>query len=147
MPRIKDNTIMRMTRIKDNTIIYPELSYKICGLFFSIHKKLGRYRNEKQYSDAFEALVKENKIKYVREKSLPVSFKGEQARRNILDFLIDDKIIVDIKSKDFITKEDYFQMQRYLQSCNKKLGLIVNFRQKYLYPKRILNKNFSQHSY
>ena len=127
-----------MPRI-NKAIIYPELSYKICGLFFTIHKKLGRYNNEKQYSDAFEFILNENKINYVREKFLSPSFKGEWLRRNIPDFIIDDKIVVDIKSKDFITKEDYFQMQRYLQSCNKKLGLIVNFRQKHLYPKRILN--------
>jgi len=127
-----------MPRINKN-IIYPELSYTICGFFFSIHKKLGRYRNEKQYGDAFEELLKENRIKYTREKSVDPSFAGEKNRRNIPDFIVDDKIVIEIKSKDFITKEDYFQMQRYLQSCGKKLGLIVNFRQKHLYPKRILN--------
>ena len=41
----------------------------------------------------------------------------------------------------FITKEDYFQMQRYLHSAKMKLGLIVNFHSYYLYPKRILNSN------
>jgi len=128
-----------MLRINKN-ILYPELSYKVCGLCFYIHNKLGRYLNEKQYGDAFEKLLKESKIKYAREKSLPPSFSGEKERRNIPDFLINDKIIVDLKAKDFIEKEDYFQMRRYLVSCNKELGLIINFRQKYLYPKRILNK-------
>lgn len=128
-----------MLRIKNN-IIYPELSYQVCGLCFYIHNKLGRYRNEKQYADAFENLLKENKIKYVREKPLPPSFKGEKERRNIPDFVIGDKILLDLKTKDFVTKEDYFQMRRYLVSHNKKLGIIINFRQKYLYPKRILNK-------
>ncbi len=83
--------------------------------------------------------VKENNINYSREKPLKPSFIGEKEKRNIPDFSIEEKIIIDLKNKDFITKEDYFQMQRYLQSCNKKLGLIVNFRQKHLYPKRILN--------
>lgn len=131
---------MRMLRMKNN-IVYPELSYKICGLCFYIHNKLGRYRNEKQYTDALEQLLKENKIKYIREKASPSSFKGEKERRNISDFIIDDKIVLDVKAKPFITKEDYFQLRRYLVSCNKKLGLIVNFRQKYLYPKRILNRD------
>ena len=133
---------MRIPRINKD-IIYPELSYKVCGLFFNIHKKLGRYRNEKQYADALEALLEENSVKYIREKPLPPSFNGEKKGRNVPDFIIENKLIVDIKSKDFITKEDYFQMQRYLQSCGKKLGLIVNFRQKHLYPKRIINKNFA----
>lgn len=133
---------MRMLQIKNN-IVFPELSYKICGLCFYTHNKLGRYRNEKQYADFSEMLFKENKIQYIREKSLSLSFKNERERRNIPDFIIENKIILDLKAKDFITKEDYFQMKRYLVSNNKKLGIIVNFRQKYLYPKRILNKNSS----
>ena len=128
-----------MLRINKN-ILYPELSYKICGFCFYIHNKLGRYRNEKQYGDAFEELLKENKVKYVREKPLLPSFKGEKERRNIPDFIVEDKIIIELKTKPMILKEDYFQMRRYLISHNKDLGLIVNFRQKYLYPKRILNK-------
>lgn len=129
----------RIPRINKD-ILYPELSYKICGLCFNIHNKLGRYRNEQQYADAFEKLLKTNKIKYVREGPLPPSFSGEKERRNIPDFLIEDKIIIDLKAKEFTEKQDYFQMQRYLVSCNKELGLIINFRRKYLYPKRILNK-------
>lgn len=128
-----------MLRINKN-ILYPELSYKICGLCFYIHNKLGRYRNEKQYADAFENLLKENEIKYARERPLPISFSGEKNRRNIPDFIIDDKMVVDLKAKPLITKEDYFQLRRYLASYNKELGLIINFRQKYLYPKRVLNK-------
>ena len=131
---------MRMLRIKKD-IIYPKLSYKICGFCFYLHNKLGRYRNEKQYADGLEELLKENKIGYAREKILPPSFKGEKLGRNAPDFIIDNKIIVDLKAKDFITKEDYFQLRRYLVSSNKRLGLLINFRQKYLYPKRVLNKN------
>lgn len=127
--------MMRMNK----EIIYPELSYKICGLCFSVHNKLGRYLNEKQYADRLEEILKENNIKHVREMRLPPSFKGEREGRNILDFIIEDKIIVDLKAKPVILKEDYFQMQRYLISYEKKLGIIFNFRQKYLRPKRIVN--------
>jgi GxxExxY protein len=102
---------------------------------------LGRYRNEKQYCDKFESILKEEWINYQREYNLPPSFNGENKNRNRLDFLIDDKIIIDFKTKDFITKEDYYQMQRYLNSAKLKLGIIVNFRSKYLKPKRILNSN------
>lgn len=68
---------MPITRM-NKEVIYPELSYKICGLCFSVHNKLGRYRNEKQYGDAFEALLKENNIAYAREMSLPPFFEGEK---------------------------------------------------------------------
>ncbi|MEK7463320.1 MAG: GxxExxY protein [Patescibacteria group bacterium] len=122
-----------------NKVLHPELSYKICGLCFETHNKLGRFKNEGSYADLLEILLKENNIKYVREAALAPSFVGEKERRNIPDFIIEDIIILDAKTKRIVTKEDYFQMKRYLISSNKKLGLIVNFRQKYLSPKRVLN--------
>ena len=129
---------MRMPRISSK-VLYPELSYKIYGLCFEVHNRLGRFRNEKIYADALEeSLIKDN-IKYQHEHALDKSFEGEKARRNIPDFIINDQIIIDIKAKRIITKEDYFQMKRYLVSSGKKLGIIVNFRQTYLNPKRIVN--------
>jgi GxxExxY protein len=120
-------------------VIYKELSYIICGICFSAHNKLGRFRSEKTYGDFIEQALNDQKIKYQREFALPASFDGEKARRNIVDFIIEDSIILDLKVKPLVTKEDYFQMKRYLQSAKKQLGLIVNFRQMHLYPKRILN--------
>jgi len=131
---------MPMPKI-NKKVIFPNLSYKICGLCFNIHNKLGRYKNEKQYADALEYLLKEQKIDYKREISLLSSFEGEKARRNIPDFIIENKIILDLKAKPAIMREDYFQMQRYLTSDGKKLGLILNFRQKYLRPKRVINNS------
>lgn len=123
----------------DDKVVYPELSYTICGLCFKAHNELGRYRNEKQYADALENILKSANIKYQREAPLPVSFSGEKERRNIPDFIIENKIILDLKAKRLISKEDYFQMKRYLSSYNCKLGLIVNFRQHFLAPRRVVN--------
>lgn len=120
-------------------VLYPDLSYVICGLCFDVHNKLGRFRSEKSYADALENLFKSNNIKYVREVAIDPSFVGENERRNIPDFIIDDKIILDCKTKRVVTREDYYQMKRYLVSVNKKLGLIVNFQLRYISPKRILN--------
>ena len=114
--------------IKKN-LVFPELSYKICGLLFNVHNSLGRYCNEKQYSDAFEHLLIEKHIKYEREKQA----------RNKVDFIIDDCLVVELKSKRVLTKEDYYQVKRYLIAFNKQLGLLVNFRDKFLKPRRILN--------
>ena len=129
-------------KLNNGKVLYPELSYKIYGLCFEAHNKLGRYLNERQYCDYLERLFKENGINYVREKSLPVSFVGEKEGRNIPDFIIEDGIILDLKAKFIVTKQDYYQMQRYLNSYNKKLGLIVNFRKHYLAPRRVLNSNY-----
>lgn len=120
-------------------LIYPELSYKLTGLLFSVHNELGEYCNERQYCDKFEIKLKENDLKYEREKILPPSFKGENVNRNRVDFLIEDKIIIEVKCKRVIDRNDYYQVKRYLVALNKELGFIVNFREKYLKPRRILN--------
>ncbi|MBI2035889.1 MAG: GxxExxY protein [Candidatus Liptonbacteria bacterium] len=98
-------------RNSENKIIYPELSYKINGILFNARKMVGRFANEKQYCDAIEELLKRENVLYEREKALPQSFTGEANRRNIVDFLIDNKIIIETKSKPFVTKEDYFLHQ------------------------------------
>lgn len=129
-----------------NKVIYKELSYKINGLLFEAHKKLGRYRNEKQYSDYLEQLFKRENVKYIREYKFEDPQFGANKIRCICDFIIEDKIILELKAKDHISKEDYYQTKRYLTTLNLELAILVNFRQPRLIPKRILNgKNYENH--
>lgn len=129
-----------MARI-NKEIVYPELSYRINGLCYQVHNKIGRFCREKQYGNELEKLLKENSITYQREYKLDKL--SEEAGGNIVDFFIEGKLLVDLKAKKFITKEDYYQMLRYLQSSGLKLGLIINFRNTYLKPKRIINLSHS----
>lgn len=119
--------------------IYKDLSYTLNGLFFKVHNELGRFCNEKQHGDKLELYLEQEKIKFEREQVLPASFEGEHTARNKVDFNIEDKIILELKSKRVLDREDYYQVKRYLAACNKKLGILVNFREKYLKPRRILN--------
>lgn len=122
-------------------IIYPELSYKITGTLFKVHNQLGKYCSEKQYADLIEDNFKKSGLSYEREKILPIIFEGEKEGRNKLDFLVEDRTILEVKAKKIITKDDYYQIKRYLTILNKKLGILVNFRTGYIYPKRILNSS------
>ncbi|MFH1187730.1 MAG: GxxExxY protein [bacterium] len=122
-------------------ILHAELSYQITGLCFKAHNELGRFCSEKQYSDKLEKLLNETQVKYQREFELS-NLEGNPLKGNRVDFLIENKIILDLKTKKFITKEDYFQMQRYLKAANLDLGLIINFRNTYLKPKRIINNTY-----
>ncbi len=122
-------------------VVYSELSYKITGILFTVHNELGRFCNERQCCDLLENYLKKLDVKYEREKTLPRSFKSELRNRNRIDFLIEDKIVLETKNKRFIEREDYYQVKRYLVALDKKLGILVNFRDKYLKPKRILNSS------
>lgn len=131
---------------EQSKILHPDLSYRVTGLCFKVHRELGRFCSERQYSDAVELLLKRNGISYEREFEV-VDFKLDSPRGNRVDFFIDNKIIIDVKAKKFITKDDYFQMQRYLHCSGLQLGLIINFRSTYLKPKRVLNiRTYSDNS-
>lgn len=116
-------------------IVEKELSYKLGGIFFKIQKELGRFCREIQYGDALEGELRKENVSYKRE--YPVEIAGRKS--NFVDFVIEDKILVDLKAKPFLEKDDFHQMKRYLETADKELGLIVNFQDKYLKPKRILN--------
>ncbi len=120
-------------------VIYPELSYLILGILFEVKKELGEYAREKQYGDLLENKLREKNISYDRE--IAIGNSG-----NIVDFLIDNKIVLELKAVRFFTKDNFRQIQNYLQQTQLKLGLLVNFREKYLKPKRIIRIDSSQFS-
>lgn len=116
---------------KDEKLIYPKLSYTIVGICFEVHNQLGRYGREKQYGDLLEHKLTILSIPFKRE------FRIGQTG-NIIDFIVDEKIILELKSKQLVTREDYYQLQRYLQITGYKLGMLVNFQSQYLRPKRVI---------
>lgn len=117
-------------------IIEKELSYELVGIFFEIQGELGRFCRERQYADVLEKKLIKRKIKYQREVSVEI---GDR-KSNFIDFIVENKIFIDLKAKPFIKKDDYYQMKRYLEITGFELGLIVNFRDEYLKPRRVLNK-------
>ena len=126
------------TDVKARELLYENLTYLIRGILYSAHNELGPYAREKQYGGAVERLFKEKNIAYKREVRI-----GDSG--NIADFIVEDKVLLELKAKRIITKEDYFQTQRYLQETGLRLGLLVNFRDKYIKPKRIVRiENWQQ---
>ncbi len=118
-----------------NKLLYGELSYKLNGLLFAIHNELGTYAREKQYGDLLALKLDESNILFRRECII-----GDSG--NIADFIIENVIILELKAKPFLLRSDYEQVQRYLYICNLQLGLLVNFRSRFLQPKRILHRDY-----
>ena len=118
---------------KNTKVIYPEFSYKIVGLAFDVQNELGQFAREKQYADLLEKRLKENNIPYKRE--LRIGDSG-----NIVDFLVGDgeQIILELKTTRVLGRTHFRQMQNYLQQTHIKLGILINFSDKYLKPKRVL---------
>lgn len=125
-----------MKKIK---LIYPTLSYKIVGYCFDIYNQLGFGYREKYYQKALEKILKINNINYKKELPARINFKKEFLTTNYLDFLIDDKMIIEIKTQKRFLKSNIEQIYNYLKMTNKKLGILINFTNKGIFFKRILN--------
>jgi GxxExxY protein len=119
------------TDSKQQGLIYGDLTFVIRGVLYSTHNEIGPYAKEKQYGDVAERIFREKGIKTQRETMIGGS-------GNIIDLIVEDKVLLEFKAKRLITKEDYFQTQRYLQETGLKLAILVNFRDKYIKPKRIV---------
>ena len=128
-------------------IIYKKLSYKVNGAAFETQNTLGRYRGRGQYVDKLESALLKNGLKCSREVPLAPSFQAEKKNRNIPDLVVEGeegRLVIEVKAKRILTKKDYFQLQRYLASGNFRLGILLNFRQYCLKPKRIINSEYKR---
>ncbi len=134
------------TNNTNTKLIYPDLSYQVTGICFEVHNEVDRFGRERQYGDLIEKKLAERNISYIRE--FRIGPTG-----NTVDFFIDQKLFLEIKAKRLILKEDFYQAQRYLQEAGIPLALLINFRNRYLKPIRIVKidtdtrKKFLQDSY
>lgn len=124
---------------KKDKVIYPELSYRIVGCLFEVYKELGSNHKEKFYQKAIRREFESKKIKFQEQLPIKLNYKGKAIGINFLDFLIEDKIILEIKTGRFFRKNHFEQVLDYLKSSNLKLGIIANFKKDGVQCYRILN--------
>ncbi|NJO92168.1 MAG: GxxExxY protein [Chloroflexia bacterium] len=120
-------------------IIYPEESYKIIGICMEVHNNLGPGFLEIVYKDALQYEFNKANIPYQREKEYVVNYKDIILKHKFYaDFVVYDKIILEIKAVSGIVDEFIAQALNYLKVSQNKLALIVNFGELKLNSKRIL---------
>lgn len=122
-------------------IVYKDLSFKLCGLSYEIKNKLGSSCSEKQYQEALEFKLKSNNIFHEREKDILFKFDEGDISGNKADFVIENKIVIDLKAKKYITRDDFKQMLRYLKAGKYRLGLIINLGSPSVVIKRVMNSD------
>lgn len=125
--------------VRINDIVYPELSYKIMGILFDVHNTLGPNFQEKYYQKAIEQKLKAENLPFVREFLVTLNINGLKLGRYYIDFVIYQKIALEIKRIDYFTKKEWHQVIAYLDAAKLKLGILVNFSKPSLVYKRVLN--------
>jgi len=105
-----------------------EISEKIIGAAIEVHRILGPGLLESVYEDALCHELHLRELLFKRQQSVPIPYKEIKLGTDLrLDLLIEDKMIVDLKAKEELSKIDKPQLLTYLRLSNKHLGLIINF--------------------
>ncbi len=107
--------------------LYPNESYLIRGACFTIYKKFRNTQKESIYQKSLLEELKNKGLKVTREKQLPIYHLGVKVGVYIPDLLVDESIIIELKAKPFIHKDDIRQFWYYLKNSDFKLGFLINF--------------------
>ncbi|MCX2838988.1 GxxExxY protein [Salinimicrobium sp. MT39] len=120
-------------------IIYKNESYAIVGALFEVYNNLGSGFSEIVYKDALEYELKNRKIPFTREKKYSVSYKDiVLSHKFYADFVIQDKIILEIKAVEDINDKFISQCINYLKVSNCQLAILANFHKDLLDHRRIV---------
>ena len=128
-----------MKKLLRKDLVYPELSYQIVGVLFEVYNQLGPGYPEKYYQRAIAEELQKCNLVFQEQVYSPVIFNEKTIGVNYLDFLIENKIILEIKKGSRFSKKHIDQILTYLKTKNLKLGIIANFGPKELKFKRIIN--------
>ncbi len=120
-----------------------EIAEEIIGAAIEVHRVLGPGLLESVYEDALCHELNLRGLKFVRQQSVPIPYKGVKLGSDLrLDLLIEDKVIVDLKAKEKLSRIDKPKLLTYLRLSEKKLGFLINFHVELLRDgiSRVVNK-------
>ena len=127
---------------ENSKIMYKDLSYKLQGLFFDIRNDLGSGHKESIYQKALTKDLTRAGIKFTKEPSIKIfSQKGEFLGLYRPDFLIEDKIIVELKAVEHISRQETARVYDYLRNSEYELAYLINFASPRLFIKRLIFTN------
>jgi GxxExxY protein len=107
--------------------LYKDLSYKIVGCFYDVYNELGPAHKEQVYQEALKVSFSEKGINFKPNKRLKIVFRGKEVGVYEPDFIIEDKIIIEIKSVLNMPKVFEKQLYYYLRGTDYIVGYLVNF--------------------
>lgn len=115
------------------------LTEKIIACCYKVHSELGSGFNESIYHNALKVALEEQGLKYQTEKNFNVSFQNKNVGKCRLDLVIDNKVIVELKSlTGNIPVVFELQLLSYLKATGHKVGLLINFGNKSCQIRRLM---------
>ena len=123
----------------EEELLYHELTRQIIGVSYTVHNMLGFGHREKVLQRAHEIEYGKLGLKFKKEVPVSIFYDGRIIAKYYMDFVIEDKVVVELKlANEFYTK-DVKQVLCYLKANNLKLGLLIIFNKEGVKVKRIIN--------
>jgi len=104
-----------------------EIIKKIKGFTIEVYKILKAGYNETVYEEAMAVEMRRSKIGYEVEHNTEIMYKGEKIGTHKLDFIVEGKLVVELKAAASISKGNKAQLKAYLKTLGLKKGLLINF--------------------
>lgn len=125
---------------KYNTIDYPDshTTNTIMGAAMEVHRRLGPGFLESGYDEALAIEFEQRQIDFERQKELPVYYKGALIKTFICDYVVNGKVIVELKAIKNLSEIEQVQLTSYLKASQLAVGLLLNFGAKSLEVKRMI---------
>ncbi|MAG11533.1 MAG: GxxExxY protein [Parcubacteria group bacterium] len=123
----------------DDKVVYKELSYKIVGLLFEVYNALGYGYQERYYERALAKCFKDEGISFKQQVQYRIMFRDEEIGRYQLDFMVDNKIVLELKRGARFSKRSIEQVKGYLKVTGLQLAILANFTPQGVNFLRILN--------
>ncbi len=119
---------------------YEELTKKIIGCAMQVHSTLGNGFQEVIYQRCLAIEMTDAGLNYHRELEMPIHYKGHDVGTRRVDFLVEEKVMVELKAIIKLEDVHLAQALNYLEAYNLEIGLLINFGARSLEFKRLLNK-------
>lgn len=130
---------MRQPLLKRDDLVYPELSYQIIGILYDVYNKIGHGYNESVYQKAVAVACTTASLKFQEQVYFPIMYQEKKTGSGYLDFLIDEKVVLELKRGDRFIKAHIEQVYQYLVANNLQLGILAYFAPRTIHFKRIVN--------
>jgi GxxExxY protein len=110
-----------------------EISGQIVDIAYHIHVALGPGLLESVYETVMAYEFKKRKLNFERQKPIPIIYEDVHLQQGFrADFIVENKVIIELKSVESLTGVHFKQLSTYLKLTNKHLGLLINFNTEYI---------------
>ena len=128
-----------MNELSERGYAYSDVTGAVIGCAFDVHSILGTGFQEAVYQRALAVEMESRGLSFAREWEMPIFYKERQVGTRRVDFLVDEKVVVELKAIGELEKVHLAQAINYLEAFRLEVGLLLNFGAAKLEFRRVVN--------